>query len=103
MTTKLGKSDIEHVARLARLPVSSKELSTFQEQLSEITSYVGKIGEIPITKHQISNKLQIRNLKLQTVRKDEVDARRCLTQEEAVSNTKNVHNGMFVVPAIFEE
>lgn len=99
---KLNRMQVEHVVKLARLQISSKELSTFQEQLSEITSYVGKIGEIPITKHQISNKLQIINSKVKITRKDGARAE-CLTQEEATGNAKNVHNGLFVVPAIFEE
>ena len=96
---KLGRVGVEHVARLAKLPISSKELSSFQEQLSEITEYVGRIAELK-TKN-LKRKTTIKNLKVS--RKDERDAKECLTQEEAVSNTKNVHNGLFVVPAIFKE
>mgnify|MGYP001575594361 CR=1 FL=1 len=98
---KLDRVEVEHVAGLAKIPLSSKELSTFQGQLGEITEYVGKIGKIPITKHQIPNELKIQNTKLQTGREDKTGTERCLTQEEAVSNAKNKYNGLFAAEAVF--
>lgn len=95
---KLDRVQVEHVAKLAKLPISSKELSTFQEQLTKIVEYVGKIAELKTE----NSKLKTKTKNLKTSREDKVKGE-CLTQEEATGGAKNVHNGLFVVPAIFEE
>lgn len=121
MVTKLGKLDIEHVARLAKLPVASNELPKFSGQLGKIVEYVGQVSKSPslaersgagkilnpnqsLTRAKARNK-QFQNPKSKTnaVRRDEVGGKEYLTQEEATGNAKNKHNGLFVVPAIFGE
>ncbi len=103
---KLDRTQIEHVAKLAKLPISSNELSTFQGQLSEITEYVSKISnfQFPISNREAtSSAYEIPISNFQTGREDKMDTKRCLTQEEATGNAKNKHNGLFMVDAIFKE
>jgi len=38
--------DINHVAKLANLPLNSSEKEKFEKQLSETLTYVGKLSEI---------------------------------------------------------
>lgn len=97
----LTKQQVEYVAKLANLPLTTSEIETFQEQLSEVVEYIEKISKI---KYQMSNikekpKADSRNGN----REDGADAKKCLSQEDALSGTENKHNGLFVVPAIFEE
>jgi len=43
---KLSKEQVEHIALLSRLSLSSAEISKFQSELSAILAYVGKLGEV---------------------------------------------------------
>jgi aspartyl-tRNA(Asn)/glutamyl-tRNA(Gln) amidotransferase subunit C len=40
---KITRSEVEHVAKLARLELSDSELDTFTEQMDGILSYVDKL------------------------------------------------------------
>lgn len=43
---KLSKSEIEHLAKLARLELTEKEKTKFSRELSEIFSYVEKLNKV---------------------------------------------------------
>lgn len=43
---KLTKQQVEHVAKLARLGLSEKEVEKFQTQLSGILDYVEQLNEV---------------------------------------------------------
>lgn len=94
----LTKNQVEHTGRLANLPLTTSEIETFQEQLSEVVEYVGKIQEVHGAQGTVHKSTEGKAGREDTARSDE-----CLTQEDAVSGTENKHNGLFVVPAIFEE
>lgn len=96
-TQGLSREQVEHVAKLASLPLSSKETALLAGQLSEVVSYVGKISEVEVGK--VKKILKAVNV----TRKDEIQVDRCLSQQEAVSQAKKVYNGLFVVPGILEE
>lgn len=98
MADSLTTKQVEHVAKLANLPVTTKETLVFQEQLSEVLEFAEKVQSAKCKKQ---NK-RIAQESKEVTREDAADSKRCLTQEEAVSGTENKHNGMFVVPAIFE-
>jgi len=91
------KIDINHVAKLANLPLNSSEKEKFEKQLSETLTYVNKLNSID-TKN-IEPTSQVTGLE-NVVREDE--AKPALTQAEALSNTKSQHNGFFKVKAILE-
>lgn len=42
----LNKKEVLHIARLARLELSDKEVKKFQTQLSEILEYVGQLQKV---------------------------------------------------------
>lgn len=107
----LTEQQVGHVAKLANLPLTTSEVKTFQKQLSKVVGYVSKISNLPgpakrsgAGKYQISNIRKTPEAGLTTKgRKDEAEGTKCLSQEDALSGTENKHNGLFVVPAIFEE
>lgn len=99
MANSLTTKQVEHVAKLANLSITTKETEIFKEQLSEVIEYVSKISEVKVEGGGVKGEEPGETAVL---REDRVDSIKCLTQEEAVSGTENKHNGMFVVPAIFE-
>jgi len=51
---KITRKDVEHVAHLARLQLSEKEIVHYTEQLEKILEYVGKLQkldtrDVPVT------------------------------------------------------
>ena len=91
------KIDVVHVAKLANLPLKPAEEKKFEKQLSDILSYVEKLREVD-TKN-VETTSQVTGLENVT-RED--NATPSLTQEEALSNTKSQHNGLFKVKAILK-
>ena len=96
---KLSKSDVEHVASLAKLKLSPQEILKYQKQLSEIVSYVSELSGVDTSNVEpTSQTTGLTNV----VRLDEPKTEG-LTQEEALSGTENTHNGYFVVPQVFDK
>jgi aspartyl-tRNA(Asn)/glutamyl-tRNA(Gln) amidotransferase subunit C len=42
----LSKDDVLHVAKLAKLTLTPKEVTKFQEQLSKIVDYISQLSEV---------------------------------------------------------
>lgn len=89
------KINVHHVAKLANLPLKPVEVKKFEKQLAETLDYVNQLGEI--NTQNVEPTSQVTGLENVT-REDE--ARPSLTQEEALSGTKNQRNGFFKVTAI---
>ena len=89
------KINVKHIAKLANLPLSEKEEKKFEKQLSEILTYVEQLNSVDTKDIKITS--QITGLENVT-RKDKDSS--SLSQNEALSNTKSKHNGMFKVKKI---
>ncbi|MFH1971584.1 MAG: Asp-tRNA(Asn)/Glu-tRNA(Gln) amidotransferase subunit GatC [Patescibacteria group bacterium] len=98
--TNLTRKQVTHIAKLANLKISEKEIIKFQEQLSNIIDYVGELNKVD-TKDTESTS-QTTGL-LDVKREDELIQKDSLTIEEALSGTEKTHNGYFKVSAILEE
>ena len=98
--TRITKQQITHIAKLAKLEISEKEIAKFQKQLSNIIEYISELDKVD-TKN-VKPTSQTTGL-LNAKREDLIIQKDCLTIEEAVSGTENTHNGYFKVPAILEE
>ena len=92
------KIDVNHVAKLANLPLKPQEKEKFEKQLSETLAYVEKLNSID-TKN-VEPTSQVTGLE-NVSREDEASP--SLTQEKALSNTKSQYNGLFKVKAILAE
>ena len=92
------KIDIAHVAKLANLPLSEKEIAKFEVQLSSILDYVKKLQELDTS--IIEEASQVTGLENVT-REDKPTP--SLSQEEALSSTASKHNGFFKVKAVLTE
>ena len=46
----ISKEEVKHIAKLARLGLSDKEIGEFQKELSKILDYIEKLKEVDISK-----------------------------------------------------
>ncbi len=95
--SKLTKTQVEYVAKLANLELGDKEIEKFSSQLSAILDYVSQLNEVD-TKN-VEPVAQITGL--ENVMRNDTTAPG-LTNEEALSNASQKQDGFFKVKAIFE-
>ncbi|MCX7681772.1 MAG: Asp-tRNA(Asn)/Glu-tRNA(Gln) amidotransferase subunit GatC [Anaerolineae bacterium] len=93
----LSREEVKHIAALARLALDEQEVALYQEQLSTILEYFGRLqaldtGAIPPT----ATVLPIRNV----MRDDEQVL--SSTPEEILANAPAADEGCFSVSAVLE-
>ena len=93
-----AKINIDHIAKLANLPLSGKEKSTYGQQLAKILEYVEQLESVD-TKNVESTFNVSPNKNLTRV--DKVN--KGLTQDEALSNVNQKKDGFVVTKGVFEE
>ncbi len=94
----LGRDDVAHVARLARLSLSEEELDMFTDQLARVIDHARDVssldvGGVPPTAHP----LPVRNV----LRSD--DPCPGLDRGEVLAAAPDVEDGRFKVPRIVGE
>ena len=93
----ISVGDVEHVANLARLDLSSEEKERFADQLNAILKYVEKLGELDTDGIEpTSHVLPLYNV----MRDDEVKP--SLPIEKVMLNAPDEEDGQFKVPAVLE-
>ena len=90
---KVDKELIKHIADLARLRLTEKEVEEFVPQLKEILDSFSKLDEV--NTDDVKASFQPVELKNQ-MREDKVKL--CLSQEKALSNSKENKDGYFKGP-----
>jgi aspartyl-tRNA(Asn)/glutamyl-tRNA(Gln) amidotransferase subunit C len=95
----ITKSDVEKIAELARLELTSEETDLFTEQLSSIIGYIEKLNEldtanVPPMSHCVPGEGDTEY----TLRDDKV--RPSLGQKLAVENAPDSEAGYFKVPKV---
>ena len=86
---KLTKKDVLHVAKLAKLTLTEKEIDQFTDQLSKVIDYVSELQKVDVGAVEPTG--QTTGL-INVFRKDEIDTGNYLTDE-----------GPFEVEAILKE
>ena len=95
---KITREHVRHVARLARLNLSSEEMDIFTVQLNTILSYVDKLNELDTTQVEpLSHAIEVTN----AFRDDVVEE--SLTREIVLKNAPETEKGFFKVPRIIED
>jgi len=62
--------EVKHIAKLARLGLTEKEIKKYQKELSLVLDYIGKLEEVDISKVEpISHSITVENV----IREDEID------------------------------
>lgn len=92
---KLSIQEVEHIANLARLELTTAEKKQYAAQLSDILDYAARLDEldtehIPPTASVLQKKLRLRE--------DEAGA--YLSQDEVLRNAPDTQDGQFKVPPV---
>jgi len=95
--SKLTKPEVIHIAQLAQLVLTKKELVEFQKQLSAILKYVDQLNQL--NTNGIEPTSQVTGLE-NVFRPDQPTP--SLSQKEVLSGAKEKHHHFFKVKAVFE-
>jgi len=92
---KIGKNEVIHVAKLARLEFNDDEIDKFAQQLSDILLYVDKLNEIDTENVEpMAHAVEINN----AFREDKVV--KSIGGEAALANAPDKDEHFFKVPKI---
>jgi len=94
----LTYTEVEYVARLARLRLSPEELEQMRGQLSHILDYIAMLQDVDVS--GVPTTAHVTGL-VSVLRPDVVTGK--LTPGEALANAPDRQDGMFRVKAVFEE
>ena len=92
----LSQDQVRHVAKLAGLKLTEREVTKFQKQLSQILGYINQLKELDTEKVEPTN--QVTGLE-NVFREDEPQP--SLSQEEVLSGAKKKFKGFFKTESIF--
>lgn len=89
--------DINHLAKLANLPLTASEKEVFGEQLKDILKYFERLNTV-----DTANIIPTFNVtgKTNALQADEITP--SLSQEESLLNAKNSKNGFFETKGVFD-
>ena len=91
----IGKEDVKHVAKLARLELTEEEIDKYSKQLDEIIKYVEQMNEVDTQGVEpMPHPIPVYNV----MREDEVKYEH--TKEEMMKNAPFEEDGFFRVPKI---
>lgn len=94
----IGREQVEHVAKLARLALTEEELDTFEEQLSRILDHARTVTSLDTEGVEPTyHSMPLTNV----MRADEVVAP--IGPEAALANAPAAEDGHFRVPRILDE
>ena len=92
--------DVKHIAELAQIPVTDTEIKSLASGFTKTLDVINKLNELSTDDveptHQVTG---LHNI----FREDTIDESRMFSQEEALLNAKNTHNGFYVVDQILDE
>ena len=91
------KINVLNIAKLANFSLTDEEIKKFEKQLSEVLQYIEKLNDVD-TKNVIPTS-QVTGL--ENVHRDDIVSF-SLPQDTALSNSKKVQNGFFLVKGILD-
>lgn len=90
--------NVKHVAKLANLPLTSKEEEKYSEQLSKILEYIGQLNKVDSSNVEPTFNVSSQN---NVMGEDKVGA--CLTQQEVLGNAPSKNDEFFVTAGVFKD
>jgi aspartyl-tRNA(Asn)/glutamyl-tRNA(Gln) amidotransferase subunit C len=88
---------VKHVAGLAHIPVTNEEAKKLASAFAETLQVIENLKSVDVS--QVEPTHQVTGLENVT-RPDVVDHDRMLTQDQALANASQTHQGYFVVPRV---
>ncbi len=96
----LTEKDVRYVAELAHLELTEEEIRRFLPQLDSVLQYVQKLNELDTARVEPMAQVTLAEAGNPPLRTDQ--ARRGLTQDEALGNSPEQGGGCFKVPKVIE-
>jgi len=93
----ISKKEVEHIASLARLPLTEKELKKFQKQLSEILDYVAALEKVDTSKVKPTSQVT----GLENVFCEDRAVESPISSQEALSSAPQTYKDFFKIKGIF--
>lgn len=95
---RITPKDIYHLGKLSKIELKEEEIKKLSSQIEQILSFVNQISQLK----EENCKPQTHATGIKNVfREDEVKP--SLSQQQALSNAKETHQGYFKIEAIFSE
>ena len=88
---KITEETVERVAKLARIELTAREVKKFEKDLNDILAAFKTLDEAPMSEPSFQP------IKMQNVMRED-EPEKCLTNEEALRNTKHKEKGFFKGP-----
>ena len=98
MVSTISTKEIAHIAELARLHLTQREIRSFSKDLSKILEYMKQIDKVDVSEVKLTDSI----LPLHTVlRPDEVHE--SLPLEQLLRNAAEIDKECFSVPPVLED
>lgn len=93
----ISEEKVKHIADLAKLNVTSEEMSKYQQQLTDILTEIDKILKVDITNEEIMiSPSNSRNCYSEDVIESHI------SKSDALKNAKRVKGDYIIVPKVIE-
>ena len=71
----ISKQEVEHIAKLARLGLTEKEIEKFQRELSKILDYIEKLKEVDVSEVEpTSHSILVENImRIDELKKEKIE------------------------------
>jgi len=96
--TKISKDTVKKLAKLAKLNLTDEEIDKYSQDLSSIMGIMEEIKSLNVKNVSETSRVTDEG----NVFRDDVMTP-SLTQSQALKNSKNTHNGYFMVDQILKE
>jgi aspartyl-tRNA(Asn)/glutamyl-tRNA(Gln) amidotransferase subunit C len=95
----LSKQEVQHVSKLARIALSSKEEEKFQKELSSILDFVEKLKEVDIAGAELTfHSIPLKNI----MREDRVEPKTKEEVKKIIKLMPKTENSYLKVKSVFE-
>ena len=94
----LSKEEVKHIAKLARLGLTEKEIKKFQKELSSILDYMEKLKEVDVSKTEPAS----HSIKIENVMRDDESQKPKLESKKLLELAPETKNGYLKVKSILK-
>ncbi len=100
MAQAFTSDDVQHIAKLAQIPVSDSEVTELATGFNTVMKVLETLNTIDVSRveptHQVTGLVNV-------FREDVIDEKRTFTQEEALANAPKKHDGFFMVDQVIDQ
>ena len=99
MSHKITNDTVSHVSQLANIPITEDETTSFAQAFEETLDVIENLTELDTSNTESTH--QVTGLE-NIFREDEVNPETMFSQDQALANTTQTHEGYFLVDRIID-